>query len=110
MRHELTYTIKLINPACKKEFHSIELGKAKACKSLRDFISKKLSTNPKFKLLDLQSVEMRYVEPGYGMKGRKKWINTDDDVKMMYEKHVTKKSILLWCYTAAADGDFRARH
>ena len=28
LRHELTYTIKLINPACKKEFHSIELGKA----------------------------------------------------------------------------------
>ena len=23
-----------------------------------------------------------------------------DDVKMMYEKHVTKKSVLLWCYTA----------
>ena len=96
MRHELTYTIKLINPACKKEFHSIELGKAKACKSLRslqDFISKKLSTNPKFTCS----------EPGHGMKGRKIWINTDDDVKMMYEKHVTKKSVLLWCYTAAAE-------
>ena len=37
------------------------------------------------------------------MKGRKIWINTDDDVKMMYEKHVTKKSVLLWCYTAAAE-------
>ena len=48
LRHELTYTIKLINPACKKEFHSIELGKAKVCKSLRclrDFISKKLIVN-----------------------------------------------------------------
>ena len=41
---------------------------------------------------------MGYVEPGYGMR-----INTDDDVKMMYEKHVTKKSVLLWCYTAAAE-------
>ena len=48
LRHELTYTIKLINPACKKEFHSIELGKAKVCKSLRslrDFISKKLQSS-----------------------------------------------------------------
>lgn len=100
--HQLTYTIKLINPACKKEFQSVELGKAKVCKSLgslQSFISKKLSNNPKLKLLDLRSVEMGYVEPGHGMKGRKMWINTDEDVKMMYVKHVKKKSLLLWCYT-----------
>ena len=45
---------------------------------------------------------MGYVEPGHGMKGRKIWIHTDDDVKMMYEKYDKKKSILLWYYTEAA--------
>ena len=45
---------------------------------------------------------MGYVEPGHGMKGRKIWIHTDDDVKMMYEKHGKKKTILLWCYTEAS--------
>ena len=43
---------------------------------------------------------MGYVEPGHGMKGRKIWIHSDDDVKIMYEKHDQKKSILLWSYTA----------
>ena len=103
--HELTYTIKLVNPSCKKEFSSVELGNGgvhKSLASLQGFLSKKLSTNPKFKLPDLQNVEMGYVEPGHGMKGRKIWIHTDDDVNMMYEKHDKKKSVLLWCYTSTA--------
>ena len=69
--------------------------------SLQRFISKKLSTNPKLKKPDLHSVEMGYVEPGHGMKGRKIWLHTDDDVKMMYviERHDKKRSVMLWCYT-----------
>lgn len=53
---------------------------------------------------DLKNVEMGYVEPGHGMKGRKIWIHSDEDVKMMYEKHDKKRNILLWCYTAADTG------
>ena len=102
---ELMYTIKLVNPTCKKDFCSVELGKGRVYKSLvslQGLISKKLSKHPKFKLPDLKSVEMGYVEPGHGMKGRKIWIHTDDDVKMMYEKYGKKKTILLWCYTEAS--------
>ena len=39
---------------------------------------------------------MGYVD---GMKARKIWIHRDDGVKMMYEKHEKKRSILLWCCT-----------
>lgn len=102
---ELMYTIKLVNPTCKKDFCSVELGKGRVYKSLvslQGLISKKLSKHPKFKLPDLKSVEMGYVEPGHGMKGRKIWIHTDDDVKMMYEKYGKKKTVLLWCYTEAS--------
>ena len=45
---------------------------------------------------------MGYVEPGHGMKGRKIWIHTDEDLKMMNEKHDKKRSVLLWCYTEAS--------
>ena len=61
---ERAYTIKLINPTCKKDFCSIELGKGKtynSVASLQKFITKGLSTNPKFKASDMKNVEMGYV-------------------------------------------------
>ena len=97
---EFNYTLKLINLMCKTDFQTIELGKGKKLKSLsslQQFISKKLSTNPKFQTPDLKTVQMGYLEPGHGLKGRKIWIHIDSDVKMMYEKYEKKKSIILWC-------------
>ena len=103
--YEYSYTLKLVNPTCKKDFTSVELGRGKRFKhlsSLQQFISKKLSTNPKLPTPDFKNVDMGYVTPGHGMKGRKIWIHVDDDVKMMYEKHEKKRSILLWCYTKSS--------
>ena len=101
--YEYSYTLKLV---CKKDFTSVELGRGKRFKhlsSLQQFISKKkLSTNPKLPTLDLKNVDMGYVTPGHGMKGRKIWIHLDDDVKIMYEKHEKKMSIFLWCYTKSS--------
>jgi len=48
---------------------------------------------------NLKEVEMGYIEPGHGGKGRKVWICDDKDVDKMYETHVNKKRILLWCYS-----------
>ena len=45
----------------------------------------------------MQNVELGYVEPGHGMKGKKVWFLTDGDVSNnMYEKHKGKPSIRLW--------------
>ena len=41
-------------------------------------------------------MDIGYIEPGHGSKGRKQWINTDEDV---VSKHKGKKSILLWAYS-----------
>ena len=35
---------------------------------------------------DFEVVDLGYIEPGHGMKGRKQWLNTDSDVQMMYEQ------------------------
>ena len=42
---------------------------------------------------DVHKVEMGYVEPGHGMKGRKVWLLSDSDVSNMYEKYQGKPSI-----------------
>ena len=43
---------------------------------------------------------MGFIEPGHGGKGRKVWLFDDNDVQRMYEAHIHKKQILLWCYTS----------
>ena len=50
-------------------------------------------------ILNLVKVEMGYIEPGHGGKGRKVWMHDDGDVQRMYEAYGNKKWILLWCYT-----------
>ena len=42
---------------------------------------------------------MGFIESSHGGKGRKVWLFDDDDVQKMYEVHLHKKQILLWCYT-----------
>ena len=41
-----------------------------------------------------------YIEPGHGVKGRQRWLLSDEDVADMYTLHDGKKEILLWCYSA----------
>ena len=48
---------------------------------------------------DFAVVDIGYIEPGHGMKGRKQWLNNDDDVNEMYSNHMGKRNILLWAYS-----------
>ena len=41
-----------------------------------------------------------YIEPGRGVKGKQRWLLSDEDVADMYTLHNGKKEILLWCYSA----------
>ena len=44
---------------------------------------------------DFSVVDIGYIEPGHGSKGKKCWLNTSEDIKAMYEKHHKKHCILL---------------
>ena len=48
---------------------------------------------------NFETVDIGFIEPGHGMKGKKQWLLTDDDVKEMYKQHLGKRSILLWAYS-----------
>ena len=96
------YSVKIVNPLRMKDFRTVDLGKDQAfqgIKLLRQFISKSLPSIPDFKKPDVQNVELGYVGPGHGMKGKKVWLLTDGDVSNMYETHKGKPSIRLWCYS-----------
>lgn len=82
------------------EYRNIEIQSTGHCKSvneLKEFISKNHPSG--VDVPNLKEVEMGYIEPGHGGKGRKVWICDDKDVDKMYETHVNKKRILLWCYS-----------
>lgn len=48
---------------------------------------------------DFQHVEICYIIPGHGLKGKKIWLHTDADLQGIYETLQGKKSIQLWAYT-----------
>ena len=39
------------------------------------------------------------LELGHGEKGKQQWLDTDGDLKQMYETHQRRKEILLWCHS-----------
>lgn len=100
-----SYSIKVMNPSKMSDFRTADLGRAKAYKSedsLRKFISNKLPPLPSMDKPDMCNVEVGYVEPGHGMKGRKIWLLADGDLPKMYEKYGRNHSIRLWCYAAVS--------
>ena len=59
------YSIKIVNPSQMKDFHTVDLGTSgvhRSLKSLQKFISENI---PDVIKLDLQNVEMGYIEPGH---------------------------------------------
>lgn len=101
---EFEYSVKVVNPTRMSEYKSINVCKWKRCKNmseLREFLHAKVPpVEIGGKKPDFQTVDVGYIEPGHGMKGKKQWLITDSDIQEMYRKHMGKSSILLWAYSS----------
>ena len=87
------YSLKVINPIKMSDFKSFSIHGRRQCRSfadLKDFMEKNIPTGA-VEMPNLHDVEIGYIEPGHGIKGRKFWLHTDTDVKEMYAKHRGKK-------------------
>lgn len=50
-------------------------------------------------------MDIGYIEPGHGLKGKQQTLIDDDDIDEMYDVYKMKKrGITLWCYTCADRG------
>ena len=47
--------------------------------------------------LEEDILDVGYIEPGHGMKGKQVWLVEDSDVAEMYSRFKTKQDITLWC-------------
>lgn len=97
--NQFEYSIKIVNPVRMSNSKNVRVCKWKSCQSLselRNFLGVRVpSVEVDGKKPDFETVDIGYIEPGHGMKGKKQWLITDDDIEEMYKKH----GILLWAYS-----------
>ena len=48
--------------------------------------------------------EFGYIEPGRGLKGKREWIFTKEDVASMIERHRKTREMRPWCYDDSETG------
>ena len=102
-RTPFEHSLKIINPNRMSEFTRVNIRGKEHCCTL-DEVKKLITDNfPSGENLpDMDTVEMGYIEPGHGSKGKKYWLYTDTDVAQMYDEHNQKtRKVLLWCYSHA---------
>ena len=99
------HSLKIVNPTRMSEFRRVNIHGRQHCSTLNE-IKKLIADNFPISagenVPDMDVVEMGYIEPGHGSKGKKLWLYTDADVAHMYNDHQGKtKKVLLWCYSHA---------
>ena len=45
-----------------------------------------------------EEIELGYIKPGHGAKGRTQWIFTEEDIEDMYKEHSEKTEIIVWVF------------
>ena len=43
-------------------------------------------------------IELGFIQPGHGFKGKQRWLCSNVCLKEMYQEHKGRKEIVLWCY------------
>ncbi len=84
-----------MNPSKKSEYEVLSLKTKVVYKSVDD-LRQQLLSEYKDKL-DEPVGTVGYIEPGHGLRGKQRWLSSDDDLTEMYELH-KKKVIMLWCF------------
>ena len=90
-----TYTVKIMNPSKKSDYTVVKFSKRGRMVTISDLKSELLT-----RFTDQLSgdIEVGYIQPGHGLRGKQEWLCCDDDVQDMYDRHSSKKSVLLWCF------------
>lgn len=88
---EKVYSVKLIKYSRKSDYTLEKLKSSVVFTKLESLLDEiKLS-------FDVQPLHVGYIEPGHGIKGRQRWLKTDDDLTEMYSVFTKKKEVILWC-------------
>ncbi|XP_065914252.1 uncharacterized protein [Dysidea avara] len=95
------YSVKLINPNRKSEYR-VEKWRTHVKFKTPEQLTMKLKESY-IELSACDEVQVGYMEPGHGYKGKQRWITCCEDLQDMYEAYSTKKEIL-WCFLPGKGG------
>ena len=94
---DIQYSVKVIpNPSRKSEFTIERLRDCEEKFSDVGILKAKLQ---EVFLKDTQEIDVGYIEPGHGSRGKLRWLSSTADLEDMYALFSSrnKKEILLWC-------------
>ena len=75
------YTVKVTNASKKSDYTVVKFSKRGQIETISDRLS--------------GDIQVGYIQPGHGLRGKQEWLCYDDDIQEMYDLHPRKKSILL---------------
>ena len=44
------------------------------------------------------NIQLGYIEPGHGLRGKQEWLCEDSDLNDMYAHYEGKKEVIVWCF------------
>ena len=92
-REQLKYSVKITNPTKKSEYSMEKFTSTHFCK-VEDL--KEMHTLYSAKLPQSIDLQVGYIIPGHGLRGKQEWLCEDSDLIDMYTLYKGKKD-LLWC-------------
>ena len=100
------YTVKVMNASKKSDYTVVKFSKQGEIETISELKSELLA-----RFADRLSgdIEVGYIQPGHGLRGKQEWLCCDDDIQEMYDLHSRKKSILLWCFKKTSSDSSASR-
>ena len=89
------YSVKIMNPSKKSDFEVLVMKAKERFDSIQS-IRSKVECEFKDKVGKLKQIG--YTEPGHGLRGKQRWLSSDDDLCTMYETYQGIQEVLLWCF------------
>lgn len=90
------YSVKIVNPKKKSEYEIQVLRTDHMFTSVEE-LKTQIVQDCESKVPE-KPTQLGFIEPGHGLRGKQRWINSEDDLKEMYHLHKGKDEIILWCF------------
>ena len=57
----------------------------------------------------VEPIEVGYIEPGHGSRGKQRWLTSTEDLQDMYTMYERRSEILLWAFSAGTSGNSKRK-
>ena len=94
------YSVQIMNQSKKSEYSMEKF--VYGCFSAIDTLKEMLHKLCPVKLPESADIQVGYIIPGHGLRGKQEWLCNNSDLKYVYACYEGKKEILLWCFSITA--------